>query len=165
VSDSGQLQRLLDIEAIKQLKYRYFRFLDQKRLVDLQALLLPECTASYHDGAYRFDDRDGIMAFLRLSVGNDTLLTLHQGHHPEIEFIADDEALGYWYLQDVVINKEKLTRMEGNGFYEDRYRRVNGEWKFAHTGYRRTYDIRQPLGELIEFYDGFECGAYTIPEA
>lgn len=158
------LHPLLEIESIQQLKYRYFRYLDQRQLDALEQLLVPDCTSAYHNGAYSHDNRDGIMAFLRGSIGSGNLLTLHQGHHPEIELLSDTEAQGFWYLQDIVIDKVKQTRLEGNGFYEDRYRKVNGEWKISHIGYKRTFDIRQPLGELLEFYDGFAEGAFDLDQ-
>lgn len=144
-----------DIRAIEQLKFRYFRFLDQKKLDDLEQLLTEDCTASYHGGRYGAPDRATIMAFLRASIGQPRLLTMHQGHHPEIELVSDTEAVGKWYLHDIVIDLEGKTRLEGNGFYEDRYRKVNGEWKISHTGYHRTFDLKQPLGEVLELFNGF----------
>lgn len=150
-----------DIESIKQLKYRYFRFLDQKKMDDLEQLLLPDCSADYHNGHYSYPNREKLMEFLRDGCGRrDLLLTMHQGHHPEIELISETEATGIWYLQDIVINLRTEQRLEGNGFYEDRYRKVDGNWKFAHTGYKRTFEITKPIGEITEFYNGFEEGAF-----
>lgn len=145
-----------DIYAIQQLKYRYFRFLDQKKFDALEQLLHPTCTATYHGGRYSADDRAGLMAFLRGGMSNRNLLTLHQGHHPEIQLVSATEATGIWYLHDVVIDTVNRTRLEGNGFYEDRYRKVDGDWKIQHTGYRRTFDLKQPLGEVLELFNGFE---------
>jgi predicted GH43/DUF377 family glycosyl hydrolase len=82
-------------------------------------------------------------------------MTLHQGHHPEITLLSDSEASGIWYLHDIVINLVDNTKLEGNGFYDDRYRKIDGEWKISHTGYRRTFDIKQPLGEVLELFNGF----------
>ena len=149
-----------DIYQIQQLKYRYFRFLDQKKLDDLEQLLLPECTAAYHGGRYSAPDRATMMQFLRASIGKTNMLTLHQVHHPEIELLSATEASGIWYLHDIVIHLEHKTRLEGNGFYEDKYRKVNGEWKILHTGYFRTFDLMQPLGEVLEMHDGFAAGEF-----
>ena len=144
-----------ETRAIDQLKFRYFRFLDQKKLDDLEQLLTEDCDASYHGGRYSAPDRATMMAFLRASIGMPRLLTMHHGHHPEIELISDTEAVGKWYLHDIVLDVEDKTRLEGNGFYEDRYRKVNGEWKICHTGYHRTFDIKQPMGEVLEMFNGF----------
>ena len=154
------MNRQDEIEAIKQLKYRYFRFLDQKKLDQLEQLLTPDFTASYHNGRYGAPDRATVMGFLRKTIGQPHLLTLHQGHHPEITLVSDTEATGIWYLQDIVIDTREKSRLEGNGFYEDRYRKVNGEWRIAYTSYRRTFDIKQPLGEVLELFDGFAAGDF-----
>ena len=144
-----------DIEAIRNLKYAYFRLLDQKRFDELGQLLLPECTVKYHSGRYGYDGRDATVAFLKEFMSSSQVLTLHQGHHPEIALVSDTEATGIWYLHDIVINLHDNTKLEGNGFYDDRYRKVNGEWKIAHTGYRRTFDLKEPLGEVLELFNGF----------
>jgi hypothetical protein len=144
-----------DIDAIKALKYRYFRCVDRKQLDELEQLMLPDCAADYHGGRRGAPDRAANMAFLRATLGQRHLLTMHQGHHPEIELLSETEARGSWYLHDIVLNLKDKTRLEGNGFYEDRYRKVNGEWKIAHTGYERTFEIIQPLGEVLELFNGF----------
>lgn len=144
-----------DIEAIRNLKHRYFRLLDTKQFDALGELLLPDCTIKYHNGRYGSDGRAATIAFLNEAMSSDKILTLHQGHHPEITLLSETEATGIWYLHDIVINLYDNTKLEGNGFYEDRYRKVDGEWKIAHTGYRRTFDLKQPLGEVLELFNGF----------
>src|SRR5687767_6841563 len=113
-----------DIEAIKTLKYSYFRNVDQKNLGALEQQLVPECSTSYHGGRYGNPDRASTVAFLRTALGPH-LLTMHQAHHPEIELLSATEARGRWYMHDIVINLKDNTRLEGNGFYEDRYRKVD----------------------------------------
>ncbi|NVK44006.1 MAG: nuclear transport factor 2 family protein [Oceanospirillaceae bacterium] len=151
-----------NIQAIKQLKYRYFRLLDQKQLDQLAELMLPECTTDYHDGRYTYADRDSLINFLRGTIGRRNLMSMHHGNHPEIELLSDTEARATWYLHDIVIDLEHEIRLEGNGFYEDRYRRVDGHWYFAHTGYKRTFELVQPLGKVLELYNGFEAGAFPV---
>lgn len=149
-----------DIEAIKALKYEYFQHVDQKNLAAIEAQLLPECSTSYHGGRYGNPDRATTIAFLREALGKH-VLTLHQAHHPRIELHSETEASGRWYMHDIVINLRDRTRLEGNGFFEDRYRKVDGEWKFAHTGYHRTFALTQPLGEVTDLYNAFEESAPT----
>lgn len=154
------MNKLLEIEAIKQLKYRYFRLLDQKQWQEMEALFVPECSVDYHDGRYAYPNREALMAFLQEALSSCDMVTLHQGHHPEIELVSDTEATGKWYLHDIVYNFEHKVKREGNGFYQDRYVKVDGEWRFAHTGYKRTFEILQPMGETLEIYNGFEAGAF-----
>ena len=77
---------LQELEAIKRLKYKYLRCLDQKRWEDLATCFTADAQCSYGDGKYSFDGRDAILKFLE-SVMPRTMLTSHRVHHPEIDFV------------------------------------------------------------------------------
>ncbi len=143
-----ELQDLVEIEQIKRLKYRYLRCLDQKEWDDLEDCFVAGATASYGGGAYPFDSRDEIMAFLREAMGPDTFHSSHQCHHPEIDIIGGGEATGVWALQDVVIDTGFDLTIRGAAFYTDRYEKADGEWRIAHTGYKRLYEEVYPRGEM-----------------
>lgn len=139
---------LVEMEAIKRLKYRYVRCLDQKRWDELADCLLPEATAAYGGGAYSFTGRDEILGFLRESLGP-TMLTMHQVHQPEIELTSATTATGTWGLEDRVIMIDHKLTLRGAAFYRDRYAKVDGEWKIAHTGYDRLFEEMEPRSEHI----------------
>ena len=92
-----------DIEAIKQVKSAYFRYLDLKQFEELGRLL----TEDVHR---RLRGRE---ALLRGSgrrrhlpgrgAGRPRIVSHHNGHHPEIELTGPDSATGVWYLHDRVI--------------------------------------------------------------
>jgi hypothetical protein len=130
---------LQEIEAIKRLKYRYLRCLDQKRWAELATCFTPEAKSSYGDGKYAFDGRDAIMRFLESSMPR-TMLTSHRVHHPEIELTSATTATGVWALDDVVIETRGGFTVRGAGFYRDEYIKVDGEWKICATGYERIYE-------------------------
>jgi hypothetical protein len=67
------------------LKYRYFRLLDTKRFTELGQLLTEDATTSYQSGELSYQGRDAIVAFLEESLGSGDIVTMHNGHHPEIE--------------------------------------------------------------------------------
>lgn len=146
---------LVEIHRIEQLKYRYVRFLDQKRWDDMEALLTEDCTASYGGGTYTFGDRAAIMEFLRTSMGSTSMLSSHRVTHPEIELAGDGTASGIWALQDVVVHLDFGVTIQGAAFYEDRYRIVDGEWRITHTGYKRTYEELIPRSSI----DGIQVTA------
>lgn len=129
-----------EIEAIQQLKYRYFRFLDTKDWESMRGLFVPEANSSYGDGKYSYDGRDAILDFLTGSLGRDTIMTAHFGHHPEIELEADDRATGTWAFEDTVIDTQFGITIRGAGFYSDVYVKRDGGWKLLSTGYRRTFE-------------------------
>jgi hypothetical protein len=138
------LQRMLEIEAIKQLKYRYFRHLDSKEWDALAELLAPDATSAYGGGKYGYEGRDAIMGFLRGALGRPTILTAHHGHHPEIEVTSPTTATGTWALWDHVIDLQHGVEIGGAAFYHDRYVKLDGAWRFQSTGYVRTYEEMAP---------------------
>ncbi len=131
---------LVEIEAIKRLKYKYLRCLDQKLWDELETCFVEDATAAYSGGKYAFDGRAAIMHFLRKSMGADTFLSSHRVHHPEIDFSSETSATGIWALEDVVIDMKWEITIRGAAFYEDEYVKKDGVWKIQHTGYQRTYE-------------------------
>jgi uncharacterized protein (TIGR02246 family) len=137
---------LLELEAIKRLKYRYVRLIDLKRWDELATLFTPDATATYSDGRYSFEGRDAIMAFLVDAMSSNNMLTSHKVHQPEIE-LRGDEATATWALEDVVIHLDYNMRISGAAFYTDNYVKVDGEWLIKHTGYERIYEEMEPRRE------------------
>ena len=148
---------LVEIEAIKQLKYAYARLLDTKRWDELAELLAPDATAAYGGGNLNFTGRDAIMEFLRSVLASETTLTTHNMSQPEIEVLSPDRARGTWRLHDEVILVEGATYVRGASIYEDEYRKVDGSWLFSHTGYKRLFEEMGPrAGELSLTASWFE---------
>jgi hypothetical protein len=135
---------LVEIEQIRQLKYRYVRFIDTKRWDDLAELFTADATASYGGGATERAGRDAIMAFLVESMADEEMLTSHKVHQPEITLTGPDRATGVWALDDVVVLGRLGMTVRGASFYDDRYAKVGGDWRIAHTGYRRVYEEIEP---------------------
>lgn len=128
-----------DIEAIKRLKYRYFRCLDSKLWDDLAQCFTEDATTSYSGGKYTYQGRDAIMKFLSEGLGP-TMISMHHGHHPEIEITGKTTARGIWALHDYVIVTQSNVSLRGASFYHDEYVKVRGEWKIKHTGYDRVFE-------------------------
>ena len=131
---------LIEIEAIKRLKYKYMRCLDQKRWDEIAECFTADATAAYSGGKYSYDGRDAIVEFLRKSMGADTFHSAHQVHHPEIELTSDSTATGTWALQDTVIGTQWDIIIRGAAFYEDEYVKEDGTWRIRHTGYKRPFE-------------------------
>ncbi len=133
------MDQATEIEAIRQLKYRYFRCLDTKLWDEMRDLFVPDAVSSYGGGKYSFKGRDAIVKFLTEALGN-TRITMHHGHHPEIELTGEDTATGVWALEDLVIDTENDVTIRGAAYYRDEYVKVDGHWKFRSTGYERLFE-------------------------
>jgi SnoaL-like domain len=129
-----------ELEAIRRLKYAYFRTLDLKQFEELGALLTEDATSSYEDGKTVLEGRAAIAGWLAEVLGDPGMATEHHGHHPEITFTSATTAEGTWYLQDRVIIPAADLEIGGTAFYEDRYRLTGDGWRIAHTGYRRVFE-------------------------
>lgn len=143
-----------DIEAIKQVKYRYLFAIDTKAWDVLEDTLTEDVTGDYGEdghqgGNLRFSNRDDLVEFMRSALGA-AVLTEHRVNHPEIT-VHGDEATGRWYLQDRVIMIEANMMLTGAAFYSDRYRRTPDGWKISSTGYDRTYEATVSLADLPSF--------------
>lgn len=145
-------------EAIRRLKYAYFRLLDTKQFAELGELLTEDATTAYESGSHAQSGRAAIVEFLSSSLGDPGIVHVHNGHHPEIEVHADGTASGTWYLEDRVIIPAADLVIGGTALYDDRYVLVDGEWKIRHTGYRRIYEERRKhsTGEVLSFTSRFQ---------
>ena len=139
---------LQEIEAIKRLKYKYMRYLDQKLWDEMAECFTEDATAAYSGGKYAYSGRDAILGFLRKSMGAESFHSSHRVHHPEIDVRADGTATGIWALEDVVIETRWNITIRGAAFYHDEYVKQGGAWRIRHTGYKRTYEEIQPRGDV-----------------
>jgi hypothetical protein len=129
-----------ELEAIRRLKYAYFRTLDLKQFDQLGQLLTEDATASYEDGRTTLEGRAAIVAWLSEALSSPGMITEHHGHHPEIDLASATTATGTWYLQDRVIIPSADLEIGGTAFYTDRYSRTEEGWRIAHTGYVRVFE-------------------------
>ncbi len=144
------IQRLMDMEAIRQLKHAYFRCVDTANLEEMATLFHDDVLVHFKGGNYEWkltgkqEYLDSIgSAFNKQAVGQ------HNGHHPEIQMLSDTEATGIWYLTDNmwVLNHNFFTT--GSALYWDRYEKVDGRWLIRETRYERIYEINRMMEEEL----------------
>jgi SnoaL-like domain len=142
------IQRLMDMEAIRQLKYAYFRCVDTANLEELATLLHDDVSVHFKGGSYEWNFQgkqeyvDNIaMAFSTQAVGQ------HNAHHPEIQILSETEATALWYLEDNMWILNHKAKTYGTAIYWDRYLKVDGRWLIKDTRYERVYEINEMLAE------------------
>jgi hypothetical protein len=131
---SGVEQDPRELESIRQLKARYFRFLDTKQWDKLRTVFADDCT--FDGTSRRYPGPDEFVAGTRERLNVAT--TVHHGHMPEIVLTSEDTARGVWSMFDRVEFAEPVDhgRGVGHGFtgyghYEEEYRKQDGEWKIS----------------------------------
>ncbi|GHD16355.1 hypothetical protein GCM10007052_21690 [Halioglobus japonicus] len=142
------IQRLMDMEAIRQLKHAYFRCIDTANLAELATLLHRDLVVDFKGGNYhwQFDNRDAYIESIGGAFSKQAI-TQHHGHHPEIQMLSETEATGIWYLEDKfwVMNLGFYTT--GTLLYWDRYVKEDGRWQIRETRYERLYEFAEQLDE------------------
>ena len=131
---------LISIEAIRQLKARYFRLMDQKRWDDWPDVFVedveirtPDDTGDPESIVGRDEFIGGLVELLS------GVITTHHGHMSEIA-VDGDTATGVWSMEDHLFwpPETGLGHMWGTGWYEETYRRdQDGTWRIATMYLRR----------------------------
>lgn len=141
-------QDLVEIEAIKRVKYAYARCLDLKLWDEIAQLFTPDAVAAYSGGGYTFEGREAIVDFLRRAMGSETFHSSHKMHNPEIDLTGPETAKGIWALDDIVIDTQWDITIRGASFYEDEYAKHDGRWMIRRTSYKRVFEELQPRGNV-----------------
>ena len=152
------MNALEEVEAIRQLKYRYLRAVDLKLWDLLASTFAPDAVTAYDSGKNAHVGRDAIVKWLRGAMDNQ-IVTMHHVHHPEIELTSPTTATGIWHLEDRVINDgPALPEMPahsilvGTAYYSDEYVKRDGRWLIRKTGYERVYAEIRPFEKPAVFH-------------
>lgn len=136
----SEIQHLLELQALQQLKAQYCRYLDTKRWSDWLALFTNDATLCA-DNAPSGGGRDpetgptysGIKAIGDFVVPLFTgVESVHQVHFPEIQLIGDTEASGIWGMEGIAQFPDG-SFAHGYGHYHETYRKVDGQWRISTT--------------------------------
>jgi hypothetical protein len=151
---SGDLvQRLLDIEAIKTLKARYFLAVDSQDWDGLRALLTPEARiVGMRHGPNL--TRDIFIDGIREGLAG--VRTCHHGHDPIIEFVDEATARGIWAMSDDLIFPAghrwsgEYQRRLGYGHYREEYRNEGDGWLISRVELTRLWVWRTNIDGPLE---------------
>jgi hypothetical protein len=144
-------EKLLAIEAIRNLKPAYFRAMDTKDWDELPGLFTEDAMFDARGALempkaeedYAAEDvlrgRTTIAAYIR--AGLTPLISIHQGHAPEIEILSATEAKGIWPMTDILIAPPgaPFRVFRGYGHYRETYRFEDGGWRIHTSVLRRLW--------------------------
>jgi hypothetical protein len=121
-----------DVEAIKNLKARYYRCMDTKQWDGWNEVFALDATLDTREEAPDLEivvGRENIIAFVSNVLEGVT--TCHHGHMPEIELTSETTATGIWAMEDHLWFSDGhplgIAQMHGYGHYHETYEKVATE--------------------------------------
>ena len=147
-----ETERLGAIEAIRNLKAKYWRGVDQADGDLVRSILAEDCVLDYRDCCK--DPVTGIDHMPQMNIvmtgrsswqtGNleePRVVTSHQGHQCEIEVTGETTATGLWSFTDrfFIPPGGPFTRLTGYGYYHDTYERLGAGWFLKTTRITRLW--------------------------
>ena len=149
MTDAG---RLAAIEAIRNLKAKYWRGVDFVDGALVRSVLHPDCVLDYVGCCTDPVTGQDFMPQMNIVMrGRDSwqtgnleeprVVTVHQGHQAEIEVTGDTTASGIWVFTDrfFIPPGGPFTRLTGYGHYHETYEKLEGEWLLKTTRITRLW--------------------------
>lgn len=133
-----RLQRMEDIEAIRQLKARYFHACDHKDIDTLRQCFAPGTLLIEYGVIGRFSDREAFLDIYRQMACHPHIIDMHHGQNAQIEWLSPSEARATWDLYFHQINQQTGTLTQLGGFYLDRFIKAGDHWVIAETVFKVT---------------------------
>jgi hypothetical protein len=135
------IETLMAIEQIRQLKARYFRLMDTKQFESLREVFAADAvfdpSEARHDpgpGAVAPDGPiltgvDEIVTFIAAALA--TIKSVHHGHTPEIEILSDTTARAIVPMEDrnLIVSEGRTLQHHGFGHYHETYEKIDGAWR------------------------------------
>jgi hypothetical protein len=116
-----------DIEAIKQLKAKYMRTVDTKDWEGFRSVFTPTTVWDMRDsGAECVTGADAIIAYNQVGLADD-MISIHQGHMPEITLTSPTTATGIWSSEHMHRWPDG-SELHGYGFYHETYVKLDDGW-------------------------------------
>ncbi|AYF88000.1 nuclear transport factor 2 family protein [Pseudomonas sp. DY-1] len=131
-----RIARLEALEAVRLLKHRYLNACDLKDVETIRACFAEGPITIDYGPVGTFQERDSFVALYQSLACNERVIDLHHGANPELEHLVDDEVAGRWALYYFNVDAESGATRQLGGVYQDRYRRIDGQWKIVETVFR-----------------------------
>jgi hypothetical protein len=134
-----------ELEAIRQLKARYCRFLDTKDAESWRSVFTPDVVFRL-DMAVSIGGADpkttppveGVDNFVPMVMASlQNAATMHHCHTPEITLTSATTATGIWAMEDWIVFGDG-RELHGAGHYRETYEKQDGAWRIKSLHLTRT---------------------------
>jgi hypothetical protein len=153
MTEVGTLETLVAVEEIKQLKARYFRYVDTKQWDLLPSVFTQDCTFGFEGvvpgQVSRYESVEDFVEGLKVILGDVT--SVHHGHSPEITLSGPHAATGIWAMTDLLERPlgHPLSSFTGYGHYFEDYRKEDA-WRIASVYLSRLLKVEHPNRDATE---------------
>ncbi|MDA1100340.1 MAG: nuclear transport factor 2 family protein [Proteobacteria bacterium] len=140
-----------DLEAIRQLKAQYFRFMDTQQWERWRDCFTPDISACYEGGPRADGDdqphenwvegREALVEHVRSMMRG--VKSIHQGFMPEIELTSATTARAVWSMFDYL--RLPTCNFKGWGHYHEDYVKADGRWKIRKIHLTRLHTEQEWL--------------------
>jgi hypothetical protein len=143
----SDVERLVAIQEIMQLKSRRDRAVDLKDWATLEALHAPD-HQSHVEGFPPWTTAAEMIRNIRASLEGVT--SVHQCHTPDITFESPTRAKGVWAMEDYLSWRQGEAEhwLRGYGFYDETYEKRDGRWVYVWRRLTRLKVDMSPGGVL-----------------
>lgn len=153
MSIEQRLATLEAIEAIRQLKARYFHACDSKQPELVRDCFAPGEIDLRYGRIGSFTRRDDVVAVFSELACHEHIVEIHHGQNPQVEILDENNAQATWGLYYYLIDTRQQTVTQLAGFYEDGYIRLDGEWKMNKSWYEvnstQIFDLSEGMAKVI----------------
>lgn len=147
-----ETERLAAIEAIRDIRAKYWRGVDTSDGELVRSILAEDCVLDYMgcctdpvSGVDHMPEMNvvlkGRFSWISDAFEGPRIVTVHQGHQHEIVVSGKTSAEGIWYFTDrfFVPPGGSFTRLTGYGTYHDTYEKADDGWKLKTTRIERIW--------------------------
>lgn len=142
---SAMVATLAAKEAIKSLKNKYFRALDQQLFTEVASCFSNDAVIDYGPAGV-YEGVDGFVTMISDYAKTSSAKGIHQGYNPEIT-ISGDVATAKWVCTYLSVDSASGISHKQTGTYEDEFVCVDGQWLISKT-------INRPLFHETLSVDG-----------
>ena len=142
-----RVQTLEDLEAIRSLKARYLRALDERQPDVVLDCFHPEGAQVLYEGFPPFHTREAFVEVFRQMGCRPGVFDMHHAMNPEIELTGPDAAQGKWSLFFSTIDAGARNNLQMGVEYLDEYVRHGGRWWIKKTATRRKSFFLEHVAE------------------
>ena len=128
-----RIQRLEDIEAIKQLKAKYLHDCDTKDIEGIRECFSANEVMIDYGAIGSFTNRESFLEVFQAMACNEHTIDMHHGQNPQIDWVNTEKASASWDLYFYQVNTETQNLTQLAGSYSDEYEKINDQWVIVRT--------------------------------